>query len=147
MRRPSIYGWLSGQRQDLGGRVTWSHFLEQVTVAPSHRDRYRISFSSMTDGPYARETYTYWALWEADYLGARPLDNRGLDDLRLTGAGRETLNPVSRSPMDEARHRLVNQSKVDAIIHAVEVGWANASRPWRRHTAWTAPGETRWPRS
>lgn len=152
-------GWIRGRRQDLGGRVIWSHLfitpqgyralqewpplgrehhqgpwsrghwgliarpiLERTAAASTHRDRLRLGFSSATTGDYARETHAYLALCEADYLDARPLEHAGLDDLRLTAAGRDALSDESRGPVDEARRRLVNQSKVDAVIYAVEVG-------------------------
>jgi hypothetical protein len=61
-------------------------------------------------------------LAEAGYLAAEQQDYLAFGDLRLTQMGREVLDPPDRTPVEEAVRRLGNGDKVDAVIHAVEVG-------------------------
>lgn len=56
------------------------------------------------------------------YIAADQQPHLALAEPRLTEAGREILTPTIRTPIDEAVHRLNQGDKVDAVIHAVEIG-------------------------
>ena len=61
-------------------------------------------------------------LIDEGYIAAERQPHLALSEPRLTETGREILAPTIRTPVDEAIRRLNQGDRVDAVIHAVEVG-------------------------
>jgi hypothetical protein len=72
----------------------------------------------------AEEKWERWRaltlLREAGLIRGRVINSESLDDIRLTPAGRQTLDPSERDPLDTAARKLRTGSKIEAMIIAVE---------------------------